>query len=178
MANMLSIARPYAFAAFQAAQENQQLADWKLFLASAASIAQDKNVKALLTNPLVESSKLLALFEDVLGSLINPARKNFLMLLAENNRLIALPDISTAFDDHYATLEKTSNVRVITAIDADQDFKKLLTQALTKRFNHQVTLQCEVDPAILGGAILHIDDRVIDGSIRGQLHRLLEFSLR
>lgn len=116
MANMLSIARPYAFAAFQAAQENQQLADWKLFLASAASIAQDKNVKALLTNPLVESSKLLALFEDVLGSLINPARKNFLMLLAENNRLIALPDISTAFDDHYATLEKTSNVRVITAI--------------------------------------------------------------
>ena len=69
-------------------------------------------------------------------------------------------------------------MRVITAIDTDNQFKQILTEALTKRIQHQVTLECEVDPAILGGAIVHMGDRVIDGSIRGQLHRLLEFSLR
>ena len=57
----------------------------------------------------------------------------------------------------------------------EEDFRQKLTQALTKRIQREVTLQCEIDPAILGGAIIHIGDRVIDGSIRGKLTRLLEF---
>lgn len=178
MANLYSIARPYALAAFEAAQEKRQLPDWKLFLETAAATARNKNVRSLLTNPLVDSSKLFQLFESVLDSLLDQHRKNFLKLLSQNHRLLALPEISDSYNNYYTAFEKISRVRVITAIDADNQFKQLLTDALTKRIQHQVTLECIVDPAILGGAIVHMGDRVIDGSIRGQLHRLLEFSLR
>src|SRR3990167_1949190 len=155
MANLSSIGRPYALAAFEAAHEKQQLAEWKLFLETAAAITRDKSVRVLLTNPLVEAKKLFQLFESVLGSLLDKHRKNFLLLLAQNHRLLALPEIYDAFNTYYTALEKISRVRVITAIDADNQFKQILTEALTKRIQHQVTLECEVDPAILGGAIVH-----------------------
>ena len=69
-------------------------------------------------------------------------------------------------------------MRVVTAIGVQDDFKAKLTKALSARIERDVTLECEIDPAILGGAIIHVGDRVIDGSIRGKLTRLLEFSLR
>jgi len=69
-------------------------------------------------------------------------------------------------------------VRVITAVQVEDAFKQRLAASLSKRVNRDVTLHCEVNPAILGGAIIHIGDRVIDGSVRGKLTRLLEFSLR
>jgi F-type H+-transporting ATPase subunit delta len=122
----------------------------------------------------VESSRLYDLFKDVLASVINEEEKNFLLLLADNNRLLALPDIAEIFDAHYAALEKISNVRVITAVDIQDDFKQKLTGALSKRIQRDVTLHCEVDPTILGGAIIHMGDNVIDGSIRGKLNRLRE----
>ena len=92
---------------------------------------------------------------------------------------MVLPDIAELFSAYYAALEKTSTVRVVTAVDMPEDFRQKLTQALTKRVQREVTLQCEVDPSIIGGAIIHVGgDRVIDDSIRGKLTRLLEFSLR
>ena len=93
-------------------------------------------------------------------------------MLSENSRLPALPEIADGFNQYYAALEKMSKVRVITAIDAQHDFTDKLIKALTNRIKRDVTLQCEVDPSIVGGAIIHIGDRVIDGSIRGKLSRL------
>ena len=178
MANFASIARPYALAAFECARDKNQLPAWKGFLASAADVARHASVVKLLANPEIPTTQLFDLFHEVLASLVNAEQKNFLRLLADNRRLIALPEIAELFNTYYAALEKISSVRVITAIDIADSFRQTLTQALTKRVQHEVTLHCEVDPAILGGAIIHIGDRVIDGSVRGKLTRLLEFSLR
>lgn len=178
MANLAGIARPYAIAAFESAREKQQLPAWKNFLAAAAYVVQQPAMLKLRGNPAISPSKLSDLFMDVLASTLDNERKNFLSLLIQNKRLNALPAIEELFNTYYAALEKVSTVRVVTAVDAKEDFKHKLTEVLSKRTANDVTLQCEVDPAILGGAIIHIGDRVIDGSIRGKLTRLLEFSLR
>lgn len=178
MANLAGIARPYALAAFESAREKQQLPAWKNFLAAAVSVVEQPAMLKLLGNPAISTAKLSDLFIDVLTPLLDNERKNFLLLLAKNKRLNALSAISELFNTYYAALEKVSTVRVVTAIEVQDDFKAKLTKALSTRTERDVTLECEIDPAILGGAIIHVGDRVIDGSIRGKLTRLLEFSLR
>ena len=178
MANLSSIARPYALAAFECASDKQQLPAWKAFLESAKEVALNPSVSKLLDNPEISSSKLFDLFHEVLATLLDSERKNFLLLLAQNKRFIVLPEIVALFNMYYAAYEKISTIRVITAVEVEESYRQKLAQALTKRVQREVTLNCEVDPAILGGAIIHIGDRVIDGSVRGKLTRLLEFSLR
>jgi F-type H+-transporting ATPase subunit delta len=178
MANLSSIARPYALAAFEFARTNSQLAEWKAMLISAASMTRNKNVQRLLADPERTPNELFSLFDDVLGSMLNQEQKNFLRLTAQNRRLNALPEMVEAYSAHVAALEKICTARVITAIPATDGFQQKIAQALTIRTQRDVKLHCEVDPDILGGAIIHIGDRVIDGSVRGKLTRLLEYSLR
>ena len=174
MANLSSIARPYALAAFECARDTQQLSEWKAFLETASFITQEPSVVSLLENPELSPANLLDLYQAVLALQLNPLRQNFLLLLSQNKRFAVLPEIANTFNTHLATLEKISNVRVVTAVTAEDSYKKTLALALTKRIQHEVTLHCEIDPAIIGGAIIHIGDRVIDGSVRGKLNRLLE----
>lgn len=178
MANLASIARPYAIAAFDCAREKQQLPAWKAFLEAATFIVKQPSVLKLLEKHELSSSQLFDFFDGILTPLVDTERKNFLLLLAQNKRFNVLPEIADSFNLYCAALEKMSNVRVVTAVAAQEPFIHKLTQALTKRIQHEVTLACEIDPAIIGGAIIHIGDRVIDGSIRGKLARLLESSLR
>ncbi len=177
MADLSSIARPYAFAAFEYARDQQQLPAWKIFLEAAAFIAKQSSVIKLLGNPELSASKSFELFHDVLKSFIDEdeGQQNFLHLLAQGKRLAVFPEINELFNAYYAALEKMSQVRVVTAIETEPAFRQKLTQALTKRIQHEITLQCEVDPAIIGGAIIHMGgNKIIDGSIRGKLTRLLE----
>lgn len=178
MANLSHIARPYAQAAFECAREQQTIAEWKSFLISAATVSRNKSVERLLSDPERTPQALYDLFEDVLATIITPEQKNFIMLLAQNRRLNVLPEIVEAYNAHVAAYEKICTARVITAVPANDDFQQKIARALTIRTQRDVKLHCEVDPDIIGGAIIHIGDRVIDGSVRGKLTRLLEFSLR
>lgn len=170
----LNIARPYALAAFEYAREQQDIPAWQSFIASAAMIVEDQAVSRVLGSPEVSSTQLFDLFCDVLAPQLNAERKNFLHLLAQNKRLNVLPEIAVAFSDLCTALEKISNVRVVTAIETDDDFRRILAESLSKRIQHHVTLQSEVDPSLIGGAVIHIGDNVIDGSVRGKLSRLLQ----
>jgi F-type H+-transporting ATPase subunit delta len=174
MANLSSIARPYALAAFEYAREKQQLPAWKAFLTSASLVAKQPVIRKLLDNPELSSTKMPDVFQEVLASLLDTERKNFLLVLGQNKRLNVLPEIADLFNTYYTALEKISNVRVVTAVEAQKEFQDTLSHALAKRIQHEVTLHCEIDPAIIGGAVIHIGDRVIDGSVRGKLTRLLQ----
>ncbi|OGT40935.1 MAG: ATP synthase F1 subunit delta [Gammaproteobacteria bacterium RIFCSPHIGHO2_12_FULL_38_14] len=178
MSNLTHIARPYALAAFEYARFSSQLLSWKAFLQSASTITKDKTIQKLLDDPQIDQQLLFDLFHGVLASIINDEQKNFLLLLQQYKRFALLPGISELFDTYYAAFEKMQTVRVVTAIQMEKEIQQKLSQALTKRMQHEVILHCEVDPHILGGAVIHIGDHVIDGSIRGKLSRLLEFSLR
>ena len=174
MANLLSVARPYALAAFEYARDHQQLPAWKGFLESAAFYTSQPEIRRLMTNPELPRAKLFDLFHDLLSNQMDTERKNFLLLLSQHRRFNVLTEIAELFNVHYATHEKISKVRVVTAIETQEPFRQKLAQSLSKRIQREVTLQCEVDPSLIGGAIIHIGDRVIDGSIRGKLSRLLE----
>jgi F-type H+-transporting ATPase subunit delta len=178
MANFSNIARPYALAAFEYAHEKQQLVAWTVFLKEATYITEQSSVTPLLVNPQVLPAQLFDLYQSAFAHPLSVEQQNFLHLLVQNKRLNILPKIMAAFNAYCAQLEKISHVRVVTATTPKEEFKQKLIQALAKRINSHVTLQCDIDPAILGGAIIHMGDNVIDGSIRGKLTRLLEFSLR
>lgn len=178
MANLSNIARPYALAAFECAKEKGELPSWKAFLSSCSQVASEPSVKRIIANPETLPSELFALFQGVLQSELNTERRNFLQLISQNRRLMVLPEIADAFNIFCEQLEQITQVRVVTAVKATDDFKAKLKDALARRIKRDVTLQCELDPSIIGGAIIHMGDNVIDGSIRGKLTRLLEFSLR
>lgn len=173
MANLSSIARPYALAAFEYAHTKQQLPAWKEFLDTAAECVEQPKVCQLLANP-ASAANVSTLLIDVLTPLLNTERKNFLLLLEQNKRFSVLPAIAEQFNDYSTTLQKISHIRVVTAIEAQKDFQATLEQVLTKRMQHAVTLHYEINPAIIGGAVIHMGDRVIDGSVRGKLIRLLQ----
>lgn len=170
----LSIARPYSAAAFEYARERNELASWKQFLEYLSVITQQPEVFNLLKNPEVSAEKIFELFSEVLSAFLNSAQKNFLLLLAQNKRFKIMPEINELFNNYCAALEKMSTVRLVTAIEVGEEYKHKLSQALAKRIQHNVCLNCEINPAILGGAIIHMGDKVIDGSVRGKLNRLLE----
>ena len=169
-----TIARPYAIAAFEVARERQQLPAWKSFLKAGTLLAKDKSVIHTLANPEVSSEQQYHFFCDILKSLLDEEKKNFLKLLANNKRLSTLPEISSLFDVYYDSFEKTVEANITTAAPIDATQRDNLTQALAKRLQQQVVLHCKVDPTLVGGAIIRIGDRVIDGSVRGKLSRLLE----
>ncbi|OGT60414.1 MAG: ATP synthase F1 subunit delta [Gammaproteobacteria bacterium RIFCSPHIGHO2_12_FULL_43_28] len=169
------LARPYALAAFQFALEKEQLPAWKVFLNTAALVASDTQTLKLLKNPATSVTVLHDLFREVLAPLnVSAEQQNFLALLAQHQRFMILPEIAELFNVNYAQLEKISKIRLITAVEAEQGYKQHLAQILAKRVQREVTLSCEVDPSIIGGAIIHIGDRVIDGSVRRKLTRLLQ----
>jgi F-type H+-transporting ATPase subunit delta len=173
--NFTSIARPYAFAAFEFALAKNALSAWEELLQAAALVAKDRLVVRLMASPAVNHKQLADLFCDVLASNLDDDRKNFIRLLAEHKRYAVLPEIAEQFVQYRAEHEKKVKVEVTSAIPLDEQQKSKLSQALAKRLQLQVTLACTVDPALLGGAIVRAGDMVIDGSVRGKLNRMIEF---
>lgn len=172
--SMTTIARPYATAAFEYALQKNALLAWDEMLSSAALVAKDKAVVALLSNPTVTKQKMADFFCDILSSILDTEKSNFIRLLAENNRLSVLPDIANLFATYRAEQEKKLTVQVTSAIALDEAYKQKLAATLTSRLHLQVSLQCDIDPTLLGGIIVKAGDKVMDGSIRGKLNRLYE----
>jgi F-type H+-transporting ATPase subunit delta len=172
--NLTTLARPYASAAFEYALENDALSEWDEMLKNAAYIVENPAIKTLLRSPAVTAEQMVDLFDTVLAKVLDRQKKNFIDLLAANKRLPLLPDIAALFENLKAEYEKTVTVSVVSAVSLDEAYQQKLVKSLTKRLQRQVSLQCEVDPALLGGAVITAGDRVIDGSIRGKLNRLFE----
>lgn len=171
---MTVLARPYATAAFEYALEHNVLPFFDHVLKKAAMIVDDPVMKVFLSRPGISQNTFLEIFSDILSEDFNTPLQNFLRILAENHRLPLLPDISELFHGFYEEHQKQSTVFVTSAKDLDKKYYDSLTQRLSKRLQRKVSLVCDTDPSLLGGAIIRAGDLVIDGSIRGKLNRLLE----
>lgn len=169
-----SIARPYALAAFEFAQEKNEVAAWETLLSSAATLVADPTMQQVLSSPKVTAEQLDKLFCDILSKQLSPASQNFIHLLAQNKRLALIPAIAELFKTYREAWEKSVSVEVISAVPLDEAYQAKLVTALTSRLQRKIQLECEVDPSVLGGVIVRAGDTVIDGSVRGKLTRLLE----
>ncbi len=167
-----TLARPYAEAAFQLAQQRGRLAPWSEMLGLTAAVAADGRVVAAVGNPRVGRDELVELFTGLGGSKQDQDGINFIRLLVENDRLVLLPDISELFDLLKADAEGTIEAEVVSAFEVSDAQAKSFAAALKKKFGREVTLLTRVDKSLLGGIVIRAGDVVIDGSVRGRLQDL------
>lgn len=175
MAEIATLARPYARAAFRHAREHDALAAWSQLLGAGAGVAADPRARALFGSPRVTAAELVDLVVGVAtaaGTKVDQNGRNFVALLAENRRLGLLAEIAAQFEALRADVENTVDVEVTTAMALTDEQRAKLAAALAKRFGRQVRLNEAVDPALVGGAIVRAGDLVIDGSLTGRLARL------
>ena len=174
MAELITLARPYAKAAFETALQDGELDKWSGMIALSAAVSGEVRVSALLSSPSLSSEQIAATFIDVCGDELDAKGQNFISLLAENKRLILLPQISTLFENLKANQEMSVDVEITTAFEISSDVSNKLAQALKDRLQREILLTTNVDQSLIGGAIIRAGDNVIDSSVRGKLSKLAE----
>ena len=174
MAELTTLARPYARAAFEYAREAKDLQSWSEALGVLASVAEQSNVQALLASPAFTAEHKSAKFIEVCGDRLNSGQQNFVRVLAEKKRLGLLMPIRALFELYKANQEKSVDVDIRSAFEISPELEQKLVQSLTKKLDREVKLQTSVDKNLLGGALIRAGDTVIDGSVRGRLAKLAE----
>lgn len=174
MAELITLARPYAKAAFEAAVEDGSLDKWSSMLQVAAAISSHDAVRSLLINPSLSSEQVAQSFIDVCGDELDSKGQNFIRLLAENKRMGLLPEVSDLFENLKAIQEQSVDVEITTAFEISSDISAKLAQALKNRLQREINLATNVDAELIGGAIIRAGDTVIDSSVRGKLTKLAE----
>ncbi|MCH8542206.1 MAG: F0F1 ATP synthase subunit delta [Alcanivorax sp.] len=175
MAELTTIARPYAKAAFQFAQAASGLAQWEKMLGVAAVVAEDPAMRAFLAQPALSYQRKAESFAEVCGDdLLDESGRNFIALLAQNERLALLPAIFSMFHAFVAEQEAFVDAEIVSAHALEADETERLVAALTKRLGREVRATTSVDDSLIGGVVIRAGDTVIDGSVRGRLSRLAE----
>lgn len=178
MSELINIARPYARAVFEYALAHQQLQPWSKRLELLANIIRQPNFKKLIKNPKLTAMQLAEIILSILEEqkLLDKESSNFIKLLAENRRLMALPEIAQLFAEFKEESERVINAQVWSVVALDQQTQEKISEMLQTKIGRQVKLHCDTDPNLLGGLLIRAGDLVIDGSVRSQLQRM-RFSL-
>lgn len=169
MSDALTLARPYARAAYALARDAGQADAWSSALALAAALAAEPAIAAAISDPRMARGEAVQLLSD--GG-ADGHWQGFLELLADNRRLPLLPEIAGLFEQLRAEGDQVVRATVTSAnalSDAELDS---ITAALRRRFGREVRVRTAVDPALIGGAVIDAGDLVIDGSLKGKLERL------
>lgn len=178
MSETITAARPYARAAFEFAQAGNRLENWSTQLGFLAIVATDPGMDGLIDNPTVSRDKVAEFVIGVCGDVLDTDGANLVRLLAENGRLMLLPEIYTLFEQMRAEAESSADAEVVSARPLDDAQQKTIVAALKKRTGREIRLTCKTDEALLGGAVIRMGDLVIDGSIRGRLEKMAATLIR
>lgn len=195
MADLSTLARPYAKAAFDYANENSVVADWEEFLVVASHIVKDDSFIQLLHNPAISAeqktdtlvdlydsqvaseqsdSTLRKLLNRITGSAnkVSPQLKNYVGQLADNGRLELLPQIYSHFRQHKSDALKQIDAYITTAYPLTDVQRTLIQARLAASMNATVVLHEAVDESLMAGATIKVGDKIVDDSIRGKLKQL------
>jgi F-type H+-transporting ATPase subunit delta len=172
MAENSTLARPYAEAVFEIANSRNELQAWSDMLQSFSVIVADPQLQALLDNPAISREQVTDLVIGVAGEGVSDLAKNMIKVLASNNRLVLLPEITAQFEVLKADAENALRAEVISAKPVSDAQQQKIAEALKKRLGREIELSCSIDESLIGGAIIRAGDLVIDGSAKGQLEKL------
>jgi F-type H+-transporting ATPase subunit delta len=168
MAESLTIARPYAEAAFRHAAQSGRLAAWSDAMARLAAVVSRDEARELLSRPALSATQRGGLIADVAGGLDNEQR-NFVLLLAQNQRLLLAGEIAELFEklrnDHEGLIE----ARITSAFPIDSAQVDEIVRALADRYGRKIKASVDVDSELIGGVSIRMGDEVIDASVRGKL---------
>lgn len=174
MAELTTLARPYAKAAFLHAQEQNALDQWEAMLGLAAAVVRDPAMQAALDDPARRAEQRAELLNEVCGDELDEGARHFIHQLAQNKRLSLLPVIARLFHDLLAAQKRFQDVEVLSAFELESGEAEKLAEALKRRLGLDVNVSTAVDDALIGGVVVRAGDTVIDGSVRGRLNRLAE----
>lgn len=174
MSRNLKIARPYAKAAFELAQEENAFSEWSEMLQTAVLIASDESVARLMKDPKCSSKKLIELFLEVGKKVFSEKQQYYIKILGRFKRLSFLPEIAQLFEKMKSAAQRVMAVELISAFPVSEGDEQRFVRALKARMHCEIVLECVTDKSILGGAIIRSGDLVIDGSVRGKLRKLTE----
>jgi len=169
MAENVTIARPYAEAAFKVALAGNALASWADALAAMAAVAADPDMRACADNPRLLPKDLAQFFLNILGSDISAEQQNFVRILVDNDRLDVLSEVCGLFVDLKNAHEGTKEASIASAFPLDADSLNRLVVDLERRFACKIEATVHVDPDLIGGVRIAVGDQVIDASVRGKL---------
>jgi len=171
-----SLAGRYAIALFELADEQKQLDTVGESLAALKqALAESDDFRALTTSPLIGRDQAVRAVAASAGAMkLDPITANFLGVLAKNRRLAQLGNVIRAFNLLAARHRGEISAEVTSAHALDEGQVDALRQNLRTRYGADIALELDVDPAILGGLVVKIGSRMIDGSIRTKLNMLAQ----
>ena len=174
MADLRTLARPYANAVFAVARQDGDLERWSRMLGFLSVAAADPQVKLLLDSPEVADEQKAFRLAEVIGDELNERARKFVQALAANKRLELIDDVREQYEGLRAAEEQTLDVEVVSAFPLTDEQSATITRSLAVKYSKEVNLTSVVDRNLLGGAVIRAGDTVIDGSVRGKLDKLAE----
>ena len=167
-----TLARPYARAAFDYARGNGELTDWELVLTELAAVSLEPKVVELINSPTQSGEQLAMALLGLVEVDVPASVQNFIKILAENDRLLLLPEVAALYSEQKQALETSVAVEVTSAFDLSDSDVADLEKSLERQLSRSVSLTHQTDSALLGGAVIRAGDMVIAGYVRGRLAKL------
>ena len=172
MAEPITVARPYAEAAYALARDGKALPVWSEMLRMATAVASDARVRAALDNPKLAAAEKEALFLSICGDKLDPDGRSFVRVLIEADRIGLLPEIRTLFETLKDEADGVARAQIISAFPIDDTQLASLRKGLERRFGRKIEATVSVDRALIGGARIIVGDTVIDGSVQSELQAM------
>ena len=172
MAELTTIARPYAEAAFRLARDENALPAWSEMLRLASKVVVDPRVAAALDNPKLTVGDKASLMLSVFGDKLDALARNFIRVLVEADRVALLPQIEALFEALKNETDGVAKARIDSAFPLTDAQVSELTASLEKHFAKKIEATVNVDPSLIGGARITVGDTVIDASVEAQLHAM------
>lgn len=172
MSSNTTLARPYARAAFELARGSDDLSGWGSALEASAAVVTNEGVAEWLKSPDLDRNRAVQFITETIGGELDERFTRFLAVLAANDRLSVLPEVAELFAELRQEAENRLEVRVVSASPLEDDQARRMKAALARRFDCEIELDNEVDPGVLGGAVIYAGDEVIDGSLKGRLRQM------
>lgn len=169
MAETVTIARPYAEAAFKLAQEQNRLEPWSAMLGLLNLVVQDPATARCIGDPNVSAQQLQGLILGVCGEQLDGAGRNFVEVLVQNQRLTLVPEILSLFEQLRLAHEGVLEAEIHSAFAIDDAQVAELVKKLESKYQRKVRAQVSIDETLIGGIKIVVGDKVIDATVRGRL---------
>ena len=170
MAELATIARPYAEALFKAAGPGGNAL--KAPLAALAEVAANPELRQFADNPKVGANQVFDVVAGVVGGSLDPKLANLLRAVVENGRIAALPEISAQFAALVNAQSGVSDATVYSAFPIDAAQLAAITASLEKRFGRKLNPKVEIDAELIGGVRVVVGDEVLDTSVKARLEQM------
>jgi F-type H+-transporting ATPase subunit delta len=172
MARRRSAARRYAEAAFGVAVRDKTVDDWRKDLDTAAAIVTEERIGRALANPSIPLETRMGTAEATFGGLVGPKVRNLIGLMLRRGRIEELPRLAAEFRRLDDERQGVTRANVTSTLPLVPDEVRAITERLERSTDGRVELDLDVDPSLLGGLVVRLGDRLIDGSVRSRLERL------